>query len=112
MFSTSDEKCSWRGNNRKAIPQLIDVNSPRFDKITDYYKKQVKEKPIGILREVEIYIQAEAEKGKCKVNYYKPLVKDTIGAIKKMGYGVEVKTAEYNEIYYVISWDEKESEEV
>ena len=36
MFSTSDEKCSWRGNNRKAIPQLIEVNSPRFDKITDY----------------------------------------------------------------------------
>jgi len=25
-----------------------------FDKITDYYRKQVKEKPIGILREVEI----------------------------------------------------------
>lgn len=25
-----------------------------FDKITDYYRKQVKEKPLGILREVEI----------------------------------------------------------
>lgn len=25
-----------------------------FDKITDYYRKQIKEKPIGILREVEI----------------------------------------------------------
>lgn len=25
-----------------------------FDKITDYYRKQIKEKPLGILREVEI----------------------------------------------------------
>ena len=38
----------------KSINLILKEANEAFDKITDYYKKQVKEKPIGILREVEI----------------------------------------------------------
>ena len=38
----------------KSINLMLKEANEAFDKITDYYRKQVKEKPIGILREVEI----------------------------------------------------------
>ena len=38
----------------KFINLILKEANEAFDKITDYYRKQVKEKPISILREVEI----------------------------------------------------------
>lgn len=38
----------------KSINLILKEANEAFDKITDYYRKQVKEKPISILREVEI----------------------------------------------------------
>lgn len=45
--------CSSACPPKSAYLTIKEVNEA-FDKITDYYRKQVKEKPIGILREVEI----------------------------------------------------------
>ena len=38
----------------KAINLILKDANEAFDKITDYYREQVKEKPILILREVEV----------------------------------------------------------
>ena len=38
----------------KFINLILKEANEAFDKITDYYRKQVKEKPISIIREVEI----------------------------------------------------------
>lgn len=47
------EKESYHCPSRSAYLTIDEANEA-FDKIIDYYKEQVKEKPIRILREVEI----------------------------------------------------------
>ena len=47
------EKESYHCSPRSAY-LTIEVANEAFDKITNYYREQVKEKPISILREVEI----------------------------------------------------------
>ena len=41
-------------NSYIEFDDFLNMANEAFDKITDYYREQVKEKPIGILREVEI----------------------------------------------------------
>lgn len=60
------------------------------------------------LEAVESYIQEEIKKGKCKAYYCKPLSKNAIDIIKKMGYKVEKKFTTCNGMYYVISWEKEE----
>lgn len=47
------EKESYQCPSRSAY-LTIEVANEAFDKITNYYREQVNEKPINILREVEI----------------------------------------------------------
>ena len=47
------EKESYQCSPRSAYLTIEEANEA-FDKITNYYREQVKEKPISILREVEI----------------------------------------------------------
>ena len=47
------EKESYQCPSRSAY-LTIEVANEAFDKITNYYREQVNEKPISILREVEI----------------------------------------------------------
>ena len=47
------EKESYHGLPRSAYLTIEEANEA-FDKITNYYREQVNEKPISILREVEI----------------------------------------------------------
>ena len=56
------------------------------------------------LAAVESCIREEIKNGKCKAYYRKPLSKNAIDTIKKMGYKVEKKFTTCNELYYVISW--------
>ncbi len=57
------------------------------------------------LREVEVYIREAANSGESKAYYCKPLRNSIIKELKKNGYKVEKKLAEFNEIYHVISWE-------
>lgn len=60
------------------------------------------------LAAVESCILEEIKNGKCKAYYRKPLTKNAIDIIKKMGYKVEKKFTTCNELNYVISWGNAE----
>ena len=60
------------------------------------------------LQKVENCIKSAIVLGKFKINYYNPLAKNALDTIKKLGYEVEIKLAEFNEIYYVIKWENAE----
>lgn len=60
------------------------------------------------LKEVEIYITEAASNGESSMYYYKSLRNSVVEELRKNGYNVEKKPAEFNEIYYVISWGETE----
>lgn len=56
------------------------------------------------LKEVEIYITEAASNGELSVYYHKPLRNSIVDELRSNGYNVEKKPAEFNEIYYLISW--------
>jgi hypothetical protein len=79
------------------------ISAKEAYELADTYKDDIVEKQ---LREIENHIQKAVNIGRFSVCYRKPIRNECVEKLREYGYNVEKKPAEFNDIYYAISWME------